>query len=258
MNPPIPVVGTAIVNRPDFLFRLFDSIDYPVNNFFVINNNGRGELDSDCLALEKRDNRNVNRIHICTLPRNIGCSGAWNLIIKSFITEPYWLIAGNDVMFMPGFLEKMSHTMNEGEYDMAHGINGDFSVFALNRKVVQKVGLFDESFYPAYFEDIDYAHRLQQTAIRRCLSVGGEYKHGDLVNSYNDASMTLRNEDRERSGAIRRAYVMNSKFFARKWGGNPFKDKDVQLWKHPFNKQEVPRSTTFYNIGFRIRKDVGF
>jgi hypothetical protein len=41
----IPVIGTAVVNNPYWVTRLYMSIDYPVDTFVVINNNGRGEID---------------------------------------------------------------------------------------------------------------------------------------------------------------------------------------------------------------------
>jgi len=35
----------------------------------------------------------------------------------------------------------------------------EWCVFSIGSKVVEKVGLFDESFVPAYFEDTDYKRR---------------------------------------------------------------------------------------------------
>ena len=40
----IPVIGTAIVNGVHWLQRLLDSVDYPVENFVIFNNNGKGEI----------------------------------------------------------------------------------------------------------------------------------------------------------------------------------------------------------------------
>ena len=47
----IPVIGTAIVNNPYWLHRLFMSIDYPVDNFVVFNNNGRGQITEEVEAV---------------------------------------------------------------------------------------------------------------------------------------------------------------------------------------------------------------
>jgi hypothetical protein len=40
----IPVIGTAVVNAPHWVYRLFYSIDYPVDTFIVFNNNGRDQI----------------------------------------------------------------------------------------------------------------------------------------------------------------------------------------------------------------------
>ena len=42
----IPVIGVAIVNGIHWLNRLIWSIDYPVSNLVIWDNNGKGELDA--------------------------------------------------------------------------------------------------------------------------------------------------------------------------------------------------------------------
>ncbi len=43
MSRSIPVLGTAIVNNPYWLHRMFMSIDYPVGNFVGCEQKGGGE-----------------------------------------------------------------------------------------------------------------------------------------------------------------------------------------------------------------------
>jgi hypothetical protein len=43
----IPVIGVPIVNNPYWITRLLMSIDYPVDDFVIINNNGRGQIDDE-------------------------------------------------------------------------------------------------------------------------------------------------------------------------------------------------------------------
>ena len=82
---PIPVIGVPIVNGVNWLKRLIESVDYPVDELCVINNNGRGELDYELFRLTQVKHDFIGKITICTLPSNIGCAGAWNLIIKSYL-----------------------------------------------------------------------------------------------------------------------------------------------------------------------------
>jgi hypothetical protein len=46
-NKSIPVLGVLILNGVHWLKRQIESIDYPVDNYLIINNNGRGELDNE-------------------------------------------------------------------------------------------------------------------------------------------------------------------------------------------------------------------
>ena len=117
----IPVLGTAIVNAPHWVWRLFYSIDYPVDNFVVFNNNGRGQIDRELDLLKTAPHRFVKNVHVCHLPANLGCSGAWNLIIKSYMKAPYWVISNHDVMYEPGFLQEMAQEAAKPEIGVVHG-----------------------------------------------------------------------------------------------------------------------------------------
>ena len=77
----IPVLGTAIVNSPHWVYRLLYSIDYPVDTFVVFNNNGRGQITEELDMLTKLPHKHVKKNVVCHLPTNLGCSGAWNMII---------------------------------------------------------------------------------------------------------------------------------------------------------------------------------
>ena len=84
----IPVIGTACVNAPHWVYRLFYSIDYPVDTFVVFNNNGRDQITHELDLLREVPHKYVKKVVVCHLPSNLGCSGAWNLIIKSYMNAP--------------------------------------------------------------------------------------------------------------------------------------------------------------------------
>ena len=58
----ISVIGAAVVNSSFWITRLLMSVDYPVDNFVIINNNGRGELDDELNALTKIKHKFINKI----------------------------------------------------------------------------------------------------------------------------------------------------------------------------------------------------
>ena len=105
----IPVIGTAVVFDTYWVARLLASVDFPVENFFIVNNNGKGEITEDLDNLAKIKHRYIKKIHVCHMPANMGVSFSWNLIIKSYMMAPYWVIVNDDVSFGPGLLAEMHH-----------------------------------------------------------------------------------------------------------------------------------------------------
>lgn len=252
LSPKIPVIGTAIVNGFHWLERLISTIDYPVEEFVIIDNNGRGELTDQLNALAKIKHPFIDKIHICHMPRNIGCSGAWNLIIKSYVTSPYWIILNHDIALSPGFLESMIKKAIPENIGMVHcsaGYDGlgSFEGFLIKSWVVEKIGLFDENYYPAYLEDYDYLQRLWRSGIERDLSVDVPFLHGET--EYKDSgSQTWRTEPalKEKLDAGR---IINEQYYIGKWGAH---------FANPYNNAALPLSFSQYSINLCKLKTLGF
>ena len=139
----IPVIGTAIVNGVHWLERLIDSIDYPVENFIIFNNNGRDQITDELNSLVKKPHNFIQNLKICHLPSNIGVAAVWNLIIKSYINSPYWVICNHDVAFESGFLEEMVQASQKEEIGIVHGKGGEEEADAIDaQQAVDGDGLF--------------------------------------------------------------------------------------------------------------------
>jgi hypothetical protein len=95
----IPVIGTAVVFDTYWVSKLLASVDFPVENFLIINNNGKGEITEDLDRIAKIKHKFIKNIHVCHMPANMGVSCSWNLMIKSYIMAPYWVIVNDDVSF---------------------------------------------------------------------------------------------------------------------------------------------------------------
>jgi GT2 family glycosyltransferase len=256
MSKPIPVIGTAIVNNPYWLHRLFMSIDYPVDNFVVFNNNGRGQITEEVEAVKSLVNPFVRKVHVTHMPANIGCSGAWNLIIKSFMKAPYWVISNHDVMFEPGFLGEMSSKAEDEEVGIVHGSGGGWDIFLLKDWMVQKYGLFDENLYPGYCEDMDYGMRFIHDDVKRVLSLEHGYYHG-TKKDYSDGSQTWRSEPRLQN-AVHVAHEMNKRYLHAKWSEAWQAHVEGETYKTPFNIPELPNSFTTWDLEFCRHKNLGF
>jgi len=253
----ISVLGTAVVNEPYWLYRMFMSIDYPVENFVVFNNNGRGQITEQVDALKDVPHRYVKNVHVCHLPANVGCSGAWNLIIKCFMHSPHWLIVNHDVMFTPGFLEKLAKEAEDEDVGVVHGDGGGWDIFLLKDWMVQKYGLFDENLYPAYCEDMDYGMRFIHDDVKRVLSVGLPYYHGSKSGSYEDGSQTWRSEP-EIAESIHLAHELNKTYLHAKWNEAWQGHVDGETYRHPFDNTSFPVCLTTYNLSFVRAKHLGF
>ena len=214
-------MGSAIVNGVSWIRRQISTIDYPVQHYILINNNGRGEINDELDDLMRENHAWIQHKHVVHMPANIGCSGAWNLIIKTSMLAPYWMICGHDVAFHPGFLAKMAEAADNQAVGMVHADSGghgcgSWSLFSIRDWVIQEYGLFDENFYPAYAEDLDYVMRLAKRPIKRVI-LNEPYFHGHSNNN-NYAELENRShlEIRRRLGqALQRNQIYDRKMGCR-------------------------------------------
>ena len=100
-----------------------------------------------------------------------------------------------------------------------------FSCFMLTPEVVEKVGYFDESFYPAYFEDNDYAYRMSLAGLlTKVRQVKTGMKH--------IGSATITAFTPEQLAKHHRNFNKNSEYYTQKWGGQPHHEH----YKTPFGR----------------------
>jgi GT2 family glycosyltransferase len=133
------------------------SIDYPVENLVVIDNSGTQNWIPPRVAMaEKQWNIQV--------PEGLGLVGAWNLIVKSTPSAPYWVLVNDDAWFEPGSLAKIAEKADPEALSFPD-IVPEWSCIVLGERVVEKAGLYDERLYPLYFDDNDYERRIDKKGI---------------------------------------------------------------------------------------------
>lgn len=148
----IPVLGFAVVNQFAKADRLLASIDYPVEHLMIVDNSGTASwnpVKPDWVA----------NLWVVRVPFGLGLVGAWNLIVKANPYAPYWLLINDDAWFEPGALKQIADGVDSSTLNFI-GTNPEWSGIALGEKVVETVGLYDERFYPLYFDDNDYERRI--------------------------------------------------------------------------------------------------
>ena len=190
------IVGIPVINRPDLLLRMVDSIDVPAE-VVVIDNSPDGAIVD---ALGDRD------VSLVIPPTNLGVAASWNLIIRTHPAEPWWVIANADTELAPGDLERLAAEMAKPGPRWV-GMNGDWRVFAINAAAIEAAGFFDENFHPIYCEDADYERRCSLAGVHWYFVPGGATHAGSTAIRSGYAA------------ANARTYPANVAYYAAKWGG---------------------------------------
>lgn len=95
---------------------------------------------------------------------NIGVSGAWNIGARRVVEEQldFLVIMSASLLFGPGLHTTWTRQMsNHTGYHVIENTGNSWHLIAFKRIVFETIGYFDENFYPAYFEAVDFARRLE-------------------------------------------------------------------------------------------------
>lgn len=147
----IPVLGVPVLKNHARLQRALDRIDYPVERLFIIDQSG-----IDGWRPEKPEP--VKNMTVLNFPHAMGVAPSWNIIIKATPFAPYWLFINDDVVPQAGSFKILAEAARRDAIVIPSLAR--FSFFTIGDEVISKVGLFDEQFYPMYYEDTEYLWRM--------------------------------------------------------------------------------------------------
>ena len=140
----IPVLIIPVLNRYDLLESMLESITYPIDNILIIDNGGQFKT--------KKEN-----VKVLNMPANLGLSASWNLGIKCYPHLHYWLFASADTVWSDLALQQIENLSGSDKLILT---NDSYGCFSVGENVIEQVGVFDEYFYPIYFEDNDFHERV--------------------------------------------------------------------------------------------------
>lgn len=198
----ISVVGFATLNRFDLADRLLKSIDFPVEHLVIVDNSGTGSWSP-----EKPDF--VVNMWVLRVPYGLGLVGAWNTIIKSTPYAPYWVLINDDAWFAPGSLKKIEENVDTNALNFLD-CQPAWSAPVFGEGMIARVGLYDERFYPLYFDDNDMERRVNHYKV--------PIKHID-AKVFHENSSTLNSGFHDKNG---RSYAANSILYTRKGAQEDF------------------------------------
>lgn len=213
----IPAVIVPVYGRWDLTLRMLRTVNEPVERGLLVDN--RGDRDPAASVLPPG-------FRVVAPPfESFGWGGSLNLGIAQLPDAPWWVWCTNDVMLGTDSLARLRAAMSEAG-DAPLVVTHRWAVGALNRAVVQTVGLFDTwSYHPIYFEDTDYAYRCHLAGIEVRIDDLGVTEGADGF----EHSVTTQ-ADPVAGAANNRTWRLNEDAYRAKWGGLPGHERFITPW----------------------------
>jgi GT2 family glycosyltransferase len=166
---------------------------------------------------------------------NRGLSKSWNEgILNGYDSgADVVLVANDDIYFSPGDVDKVARRAVEyrDRYIIScagfhlrfdrHLPSHGYSCFAINPVALERIGCFDENFFPCYCEDQDYAYRAKLADLHEENCADTMIYHGGSDTLYSNPRLIVQN---------RMTQTRNVLHYMRKWGGSGGKER----FTHPF------------------------
>lgn len=117
------------------------------------------------------------------VPFGLGLVGAWNLIVKATPYAPYWVLVNDDAWFEPGQMQLIPEQVDTQALNFLD-IVPRWSGVVFGEGMVDKVGLYDENFYPLYFDDDDLERRVDLAGVpKKSMAVKMGHNNSSTLNS---------------------------------------------------------------------------
>ncbi len=215
------------LNRFDLLLPslLLYAIDFPNTKIFILDNGNQGIHEKLNVISEACNYYGSEWYIVMTSENNNGVAWSWNLLCNVVFKEhDYALVLNDDIYLGKKEWEIVSLIRNKRFLSDLYLPEQDWSAFILPKATFDKVGKFDEKFFPAYYEDNDME--------RRIALAGMEVTKIPFLNPviYRN-SMTLERDPNLLEGYKKKNAQKNAQYYLEKWGGEPGKE----VFTIPFN-----------------------
>jgi FkbM family methyltransferase len=181
-----------------------------------------------------------SRVRVIYSGENLGVAASWNLLLRAGA----WIISNDDVVFKQRTFEELAAALESG-VPFVNGLG--WALFGQRPEVVEKIGFYDERFFPAYYEDDDYEVRLIDAGIATRFPVLSEpVEHIGWASSRKREDGELRDP-----GEHHAIYRKNCQAFTEKWGGSTDQVKAEHRAKRALMEQ-TPVTAEAAPIEFKI------
>lgn len=204
------ILGVPTLCRYDLLGQLVQSVKKSTikpSTILVVDNGCRIQ------------NESIKGIEVIDPGRNVGVAGAWNYLAEEALQRGEYLVLSNDdIELGPESIERLLNS----KADVA---GRGFALTLIKPDVFQAVGAFDENFWPAYFEDNDYLHRIAVADLSF-----ENFKAEDL-GCVHHGSKTLQSFSNEGQLLFAQQFRELEWYYRKKWGGVVGEER----FPYPFN-----------------------
>jgi len=193
-------IGIPTFNRWDLLESSLEKyiLDFPNVDIHILDNGQQNIPDYQ-----------LPNVIIHRMDKNIGVAGAWNYLIEKILVDSQNALILNDDIYLGKTKNEIKDFIKNNTFSfMVSSL--DWCAYIITKNTWEKVGKFDEGFYPAYCEDCDYHLRMIKLGVP--LS-----KSSFLIPKIYQASMTM-NKNPE---MFYKANHKNRQYFKSKWGCYP-------------------------------------
>lgn len=208
------LIVTTIALDLSLLDALDVSIDYPIEKVLI--NGGR----ADALDDWRRKHPDWRIFHY---GKNLGFAGSVNMAPSIFPNEDAFLLMNDDGEFQAGCLKRMCDAAAEHAKDCHMIYVNEYQAFDIcvwTRKCINDFGLFDENFFPSYYDDWEMRARFKLKPFKaHIIPAPFPVKHG-----------RKRPAGPKYHAMLSAIKPLNESYFMRKWGAIG----DDPIFKNPF------------------------
>ena len=216
------ILGIPSLNQFDALRACIDSAlsgTVAPDRVYVVDNSGG-------VYPPRWQDRYEGRVLAYQASHNCGVARSWNVLCGAASGDGATgiILSNDDITFAPDTIARLLEVAEANERAATVStIEGQrFSLLWLRLAAWQAIGPFDEQFWPAYFEDKDYDHRLLLAGWEHPIAPSAVAHRGSAtLKAYNEAQQTEHH----------RQFRRNMARFVRKWGNVP----EGALWDEPYN-----------------------
>lgn len=206
-------IGIPTLNRSDLLLPTL--IKYVTEDFkdieiHIIDN---GKQDLSFLNI-------IPNVFLYEEDKNIGVAASWNKLCKIIFEKHNHALILNDDVYLGYNTDTINSVIKKYEYSLVQSFVS-WSVILMSKYMYDYIGDFDETFYPAYYEDSDYLYRMKLKGIRQ-----------DVEAELNPQTVRISMTQERDPELVNASMQANRLRYIEKWGNSPL----LETFLTPYNK----------------------